>query len=618
MTLPLGYDRAVTAPPGSTRARELLARVFGHSDFRGRQEEIVDHVVAGGDALVLMPTGGGKSICYQLPALLREGTALVVSPLLALMKDQVDALRQNGIAAARLDSTLDAAEARAVERDFAAGRLRLLYAAPERVATPRFAELLGATPLSLLAIDEAHCVAQWGHDFRPEYLELGGLRERFPEVPRIALTATADPATRKEIAERLLLPGARAFVASFDRPNLVYRVVEREAAGDALLAFLRTQPAGASGIVYRRTRDAVERTAAQLSARGFAAIPYHAGLDAEVRERHQERFQREDGVIVVATVAFGMGIDKPDVRFVAHADLPESLEAFYQESGRAGRDGDPADSWLAWGLSDLVLARARIERSDADEARKRIERRKLEAMVGYCETTTCRRQVLLRWFGEERTGDCGACDNCLEPPEAWDATEAARKALSAVFRTGQRFGAGHVIDVLRGERTDRVGERGHDRLSVFGVGADLAASDWRSIFRQLVARGLLVADAEGYGTLALAPASRPVLVGEEKVLLRRPRAKVPRERRRRAAAGAVAPELMPADERRFARLRALRRELAEAQGVPPYVVFHDATLREMAARRPRTIAELATVGGVGSVKLERYGERFLAALAADD
>lgn len=616
MTVSLGYDRSVMPPPDSGRARELLARVFGHAAFRGRQEEIVGHVVAGGDALVLMPTGGGKSICYQLPALLREGTALVVSPLLALMKDQVDALRQYGVAAARLDSTLDAAEARAVERDFAAGRWKLLYAAPERVATPRFAELLGATPLSLLAIDEAHCVAQWGHDFRPEYLELGALRERFPDVPRIALTATADPATRREIAERLLLPGARTFVASFDRPNLVYRVVEREAGSDALLAFLRTQPAGASGIVYRRTRDSVERTAAQLAARGFTALPYHAGLDAAVRERHQERFQREDGVVVVATVAFGMGIDKPDVRFVAHADLPESLEAFYQESGRAGRDGDPADSWLAWGLADLVLARSRIERSDADESRKRIERRKLEAMVGYCETTACRRQVLLRWFGEERSGGCGACDNCLEPPEPWDATEAVRKALSAVFRTGQRFGAGHVIDVLRGEATDRVGERGHDRLSVYGVGADLDAAEWRSIFRQLVARGLLTSDAEGYGTLSLAPSARPILVGEEKVSLRRPKPKVARERRRRPAV-AVAPELLPVDERRFERLRALRRELAEAQSVPPYVVFHDATLREMAARRPRTLSELATVGGVGAVKLERYGERFLTALAED-
>ncbi|MBZ0101422.1 MAG: DNA helicase RecQ, partial [Thermoanaerobaculia bacterium] len=514
------YDGAVTSAPPPEEARRLLREIFGHADFRGRQAEIVGHLVAGGDALVLMPTGGGKSLCYQLPALLREGTAVVVSPLLALMKDQVDALRQNGVAAARLDSTLDAGEARRVEADFAAGRLKLLYVAPERLVTPRFGELLGRATLGLLAIDEAHCVSQWGHDFRPEYLELGALRERFPQVPRVALTATADPATRREIAERLLLPDASIFAASFDRPNLHYRIVERERGREPLLAFLAGQPAGASGIVYRRTRDGVETTARQLVAHGRDALPYHAGLDKAVRERHQDRFRRDEGVIVVATVAFGMGIDKPDVRFVAHLDLPDSLEAFYQESGRAGRDGLPADSWLAWGLRDLVLARARIERSEADEARKRVERRKLEAVVALCETVACRRQVLLRWFGEEHPGSCGACDNCLEPVATWDATEPVRKALSAVYRTGQRFGARHVVDVLRGEATERAVERGHDRLPVFGIGADLPAAQWSEIFRQLVARGFLATDGEGYGTLALAAAARPVLRGDEPVRLR--------------------------------------------------------------------------------------------------
>ncbi|KAB2953599.1 MAG: DNA helicase RecQ, partial [Thermoanaerobaculia bacterium] len=506
------------------RAREVLRSVFGHREFRGEQAEIVAWVCAGRDALVLMPTGGGKSLCYQLPALLLPGTAVVVSPLISLMKDQVDALRQNGVAAAFLNSSQDADEARRVERGFAAGEWKLLYVAPERLVTERFEALLASARVSMFAIDEAHCVAQWGHDFRPEYLELGRLRERLPEVPRLALTATADPATRREIGARLLAAGARVFVSSFDRPNLRYRVSERERGGDQLLAFLAGRPPGESGIVYRRTRDAVERTAARLEASGRRALPYHAGLGAEVRRRHQDRFRMEEGVIVVATVAFGMGIDKPDVRFVVHLDLPDSLESFYQESGRAGRDGLAADSWLVWGLQDLVLARHRIASGESDEARKRVERAKLEAIVAYCETASCRREVLLRWFGEERAGGCGNCDNCLEPVETWDATEAVRMALSAVHRTGQRFGAGHVIDVLRAEESERIAARGHHRLSVHGIGRHLSAAEWRTIFRQLVARGLLAADEEGYGTLSLTPAARPVLTGSEPVALARPRA----------------------------------------------------------------------------------------------
>jgi len=611
--LPLRYDAGM----GSSRfprdrALETLHRIFGHSGFRPGQEEIVAHVCAGGDGLVLMPTGGGKSICYQLPALLREGTALVVSPLISLMKDQVDALRQNGVAAAFLNSSLTADEARRVERAFEAGEWKLLYVAPERLVTDRFLESLGRARLALFAIDESHCVAQWGHDFRPEYLELGLLRERFPEVPRLALTATADPATRHEIVERLLRADAEVFVASFDRPEIAYRVVEREGDTDQLLAFLRARPAGESGIVYRRTRKGVEQTAERLAAAGYLALPYHAGLDAGARELHQERFRREEGVIVVATVAFGMGIDKPDVRFVAHLDLPESLEALYQESGRAGRDGLPADSWVAWGLQDLVLARRRIEGSESDEARKRVERRKLEAVVAYCETAGCRRELLLRWFGEERPGPCGNCDNCLEPVETWDATEAARMALSAVYRTGQRFGAGHIIDVLRGETSERIAARRHDRLSVWGIGGDLGVAEWRSVFRQLVARGLLEPDDEGYGVLSLTPAAKPVLAGEARLDLRRER---PRPKGGRArTAKATIPGIEPGspEESLFERLRVLRRELADEQGVPPYVVFHDTTLRALAATRPATAAELEAIPGIGAKKLERYGPRFLA------
>jgi len=605
--------------PVTDRALEALRRVFGYDAFRGLQREAIAAVESGSDALVVMPTGSGKSLCYQLPALYLPGACVVVSPLISLMRDQVAALAESGVAAAYLNSSLDAGEARAVEERFRRGELDLLYVAPERLVTERFLALLESTPLALFAIDEAHCVAQWGHDFRPEYLELALLRDRWPAVPRLALTATADPPTRREIVERLLAPGAATLVAGFDRPNLRYRVVDRETGSGQLLAFLRREHPGESGIVYRRTRAGVETTAASLAAHGVDAIPYHAGLDAETRRRHQDRFRAGEGVVVVATVAFGMGIDKPDVRFVAHLDLPESLEAFYQESGRAGRDGAAADSWLAWGLQDLVLARSRIARSEADEARKRIERAKLEAIVAYCETAGCRRQVLLRYFGEEPPASCGACDNCLAPPATWDATVEAQKALSAVFRTGQRFGAGYVIDVLRGEATDRIRERGHDRLGVFGVGGERSAIEWRGIFRQLAARGLLAADEEGYGTLALTPEATPVLRGEAAIRLREiRRPEKAGKRRKRATEERPALASVAGGAARFERLRELRRELAQEQGVPPYVIFHDVTLEAIAAEAPATLDELAGLPGIGEKKLERYGERVLRVLHEEE
>jgi ATP-dependent DNA helicase RecQ len=602
----------------SDRALETLARVFGYSSFVGRQREVIAAVERGEDALVLMPTGGGKSVCYQLPALLRRGTGVVVSPLIALMDDQVAALAELGVRAAALHSNLAAGEAPRIERAFLAGELDLLYVSPERLVTGGFLALLESAELALFAIDEAHCVAQWGHDFRPEYLELGLLRERFAAVPRLALTATADPPTRREIVERLLLSEAQVFASSFDRPNLHYRVVERESANAQLLAFLERSHRGAAGIVYRRTRAAVERTAEFLAGRGFAALPYHAGLDAETRARALERFRREEGVVIVATVAFGMGIDKPDVRFVAHLDLPPTLEAYYQESGRAGRDGEPSDAWLAWGLDDLVLARRWIEQSEADETRKRIERRKLDAIVGYCETTVCRREALLRYFGESYSGPCGRCDNCVEPTPAVDETENVRKALSAVYRTGQRFGSLHVVKVLRGERDERIEQRGHDRLAVFGVGADVSERRWRSLLRQLVVRGLLLPDEEGYGTLKLAPEATPVLRGEVRVELRGERVAPERAPRRRRREPPVDRALLPPEERLFERLRAWRRRVAEEHGVPPYVVFHDATLRALATLRPADEAALMDVPGIGEAKRARYGAALLAAVAADD
>ena len=506
--------------------REVLDRVFGYGAFRGEQEAIIEHVAGGGDCLVVMPTGGGKSLCYQIPALLRAGVAVVVSPLIALMQDQVDALRQTGVRAGYLNSTLTFGEVRAIEDGARAGRLDLLYVAPERLMGERTLALLDGLRIALFAIDEAHCVSQWGHDFRPEYLQLSVLHERYPGVPRIALTATADEPTRREIAERLGLGGARVFVSGFDRPNIRYAIVPKRNAREQLLRFLDAEHRGHAGIVYCLSRRKVEETAQWLRGRGYDALPYHAGMGAEERKRHQDAFVREDGVIIVATIAFGMGIDKPDVRFVAHLDLPKSIESYYQETGRAGRDGLPADAWMAYGLADVITLRQMVEGSEAGEQRKRLEVRKLDAMLGLCELTTCRRRTLLAYFGETRAEPCGNCDNCIAPPEAWDATEAARKALSCVYRTGQRFGAGYVIDVLLGKDNERIRGFGHHRLSTFGIGADLDVSTWRSVFRQLVARGLMRVDVEGFGSLKLTGESRAVLRGACEVRLRRVRGAV--------------------------------------------------------------------------------------------
>ena len=589
---------------------EVLERVFGYEAFRGEQESIIDQVTGGGDALVVMPTGGGKSLCYQIPALLRDGVAVVVSPLIALMQDQVDALLQAGVRAAYLNSTLTFAEVRTIETDARAGSLDLLYVAPERLVGERTLALLDSIRIALFAIDEAHCVSQWGHDFRPEYLQLSVLHERHPDVPRIALTATADAPTRREIAERLGLGDARVFVSGFDRPNIRYAIVPKRNARDQLLRFLDAGHRGHAGIVYCLSRRKVEETARWLRERGYDALPYHAGMSAEERKLHQDAFVREDAVVIVATIAFGMGIDKPDVRFVAHLDLPKSIESYYQETGRAGRDGTPSDAWMAYGLSDVVALRQMVEGSGAEEQRKRIEVRKLDALLGLCELTTCRRLALLAYFGEERAEPCGNCDNCIAPPEAWDATEAAQKALSCVYRTGQRFGAGYVIDVLRGSESERIRRFGHHRLSTFGIGADVDATTWRSVFRQLVARRLMRVDIEGFGALKLTEESRSVLRGACEVRLRRD-APAPKQRRRERPAPAARTALGPEHRALFEALRAHRRELAREQGVPPYVIFHDVTLEAMAEQQPRTLEEFAALPGVGEKKLERYGTTFV-------
>jgi ATP-dependent DNA helicase RecQ len=606
-------------------ALETLRRVWGHAGFRGAQQEIVEHVAAGGDALVLMPTGGGKSLCYQLPALLRSGTAIVVSPLIALMQDQVAALSQLGVRAEFLNSTLDAATARAVERELLAGGLDLLYVAPERLLTPRCLELLDRARLALFAIDEAHCVSQWGHDFRPEYLGLSVLHERYPQVPRIALTATADPQTRAEIVERLALGSARVFVSSFDRPNIRYTIADRHDARAQLLAFVRERHPGEAGIVYCLSRRRVEETAEWLQSQGIAALAYHAGLEAAVRAERQSRFQREDGIVMVATIAFGMGIDKPDVRFVAHLDLPKSIEGYYQETGRAGRDGAPADAWMVYGLGDVVQQRRLIEASEAGEDHKRIANAKLDALLGLCETAGCRRVRLLAYFGEA-SGTCGNCDNCLAPPATWDATLAAQQALSAVYRTGQRFGAVHVVDVLRGKATERVLRWGHERLAVFGVGTELDEAAWRDVMRQLVVLGLVTVDHGAYGALRLTEASRPVLRGEQRVELRRSAVRERSRGRRirgRTDAGVTGgkPDAMavasdPAGEAaRYARLKAWRLEEARRQALPAYVILHDATLAELARRQPGHLDALAEIPGIGTRKLERYGAALLEVLA---
>ncbi len=582
--------------------------MFGYSAFRGQQAEIIAQVAGGGDALVLMPTGSGKSLCYQIPALMREGVGVVVSPLIALMQDQVAALAELGVRAAFLNSTLSGAAAAEIERRTQRGELDLLYVAPERLLTARCLEVLAQSRLALLAIDEAHCVSQWGHDFRPEYLQLAMLRKRFPGVPRIALTATADLQTRSEILHSLELADARVFVSSFDRPNIRYRIVEKDDARRQLLDFIRAEHPGEAGIVYCLSRKKVDETAAFLEAQGLTALAYHAGMDAETRRRHQERFQREDGVVMVATIAFGMGIDKPDVRFVAHLDLPKSVEGYYQETGRAGRDGAAADAWMAYGLQDVVQLHRMIDESPAGEAQKRIQAAKLDAMLGLCETAECRRVRLLAYFGEA-SGPCGNCDTCLDPPAAFDGTLAAQQLLSCVYRTGQRFGAAHVIDVLRGEATDKVTQRAHDRLSTFGIGRERGAREWRAIVRQCIAQGVLEVDHDSYGALRLTAQSRPVLKGERSLMLRAWR-DAKRSRRR---SGSAAPSAdLPAEARDlFERLRAWRVAAARRHGVPAYVIFHDSTLKEIARMRPSSLDGLRGISGVGARKLEAYGSEIV-------
>jgi ATP-dependent DNA helicase RecQ len=600
-------------------ASQLLHDVFGYSSFRGEQQAIVEHVTAGGDALVLMPTGGGKSLCYQIPALMRPGVGIVVSPLIALMQDQVDALCQLGVKAAFLNSSLDFETAREVQGRMLRGELDLLYVAPERLMAGGFLGLLNEveehTGLALFAIDEAHCVSEWGHDFRPEYRALTVLHERFPDVPRIALTATADAPTRNEIIERLALEDAHQFVSSFDRPNIRYRVTQKANARSQLEAFLEAEHANDAGIVYCLSRRRVDETAAWLKDRGWDALPYHAGLDAAVRNANQRRFLREEGIIMVATVAFGMGIDKPNVRFVAHLDLPKSMEGYYQETGRAGRDGLPANAWMAYGLGDVVSMRQMLDSGDAPEERKRVERQKLDALLGFCESTACRHQAILRYFGEEHPGDCSQCDNCLEPVDTWDATQAAQMALSCVYRTGQRFGVVHLIDVLLGKPTPKVEQFRHQQLSTFGIGQGLSQPQWSSVFRQLVAGGLLEADIEAYGGLKLTAAARPVLKGESEIWLRRDTEPAKRNTSKAERASRAKEAFAGAnDDPLWQALKAKRMELAKEQGVPPYVIFHDSTLLEILNHRPQTLDEMGRISGVGQAKLAKYGDAFLQVL----
>jgi ATP-dependent DNA helicase RecQ len=618
----------------SSPALQVLQQVFGYTAFRGPQAAIVEHVVDGGDALVLMPTGGGKSLCYQVPAIVRHrqglGVAVVVSPLIALMHDQVGALEEAGVHAAYLNSTLSSEQAQQVERELRSGRLVLLYVAPERLLTPRMLAMLDSLHerrlLSLFAIDEAHCVSQWGHDFREEYLGLSALHERFPGVPRVALTATADAHTRRDIVERLQLEDAAAFVSSFDRPNIRYTIVEKDNPRAQLLRLIRDEHEGEAGVVYCQSRRKVEETATWLEQQGVRALPYHAGLDADTRRRHQDRFLREDDLVMVATIAFGMGIDKPDVRFVAHLDLPKNIEAYYQETGRAGRDGEAADAWMAYGLADVVNQRRMIDESDAEDDFKRLQRGKLDALLALAEAHDCRRVRLLAYFGEP-SEPCGNCDNCLHPPRTWDATEAARKALSCIYRFAQhgggfgptRFGAGHLIDVLRGKRTDKAAQYGHEKLSTFGIGADLSEAQWRGVLRQLVALGHVQAEGE-FNTLALTPSARAVLKGEVTIILREAReptrGKSPRSVRgeRGERVPAAAATLDAQGQERFAKLKAWRAEVAREHGLPAYVIFHDATLAQMAAECPDSLQALGHISGVGAKKLEAYGREILRVL----
>ncbi len=594
-------------------ARDILKSLYGYDDFRGHQADIIEHVRQGNNALVLMPTGGGKSLCYQIPSLLREGVGVIVSPLIALMQDQVGAMQQLGVKAAFLNSTLDRDEQENIEWQLKAGQLDLLYIAPERLIQPYVLDLLGRCRLALFAIDEAHCVSQWGHDFRSDYLSLSLLAERFPTIPRIALTATADIRTRQEIIERLSLTDAKAYISGFDRPNIRYAIANKTTPKKQLLAFLQ-QRRSEAGIVYCLSRQKVDDTAEWLSEQGFTALPYHAGLPAQRRQAHQNRFLREDGVIIVATIAFGMGIDKPDVRFVAHLDLPKSIEAYYQETGRAGRDGQPADAWMVYGLQDVVRLQQMALSSEGSEQFKRAERHKLDAMLGLCEVTTCRRKVLLRYFADEAPNHCGNCDNCQLPPETWDATEAAQKVMSCVYRTGQRFGVVHVMDVLQGKETEKVLQHRHQQLSTFGIGRDLHEAHWRSIIRQLVVRGLLRVDLEGYSDLQLTDLCRPVLKGEQSLHLRKEEIKAPALSKRGQSGGkksASKTQIRPEDQELWEELRECRKYLAEENNVPPYVIFHDATLKEMLEVMPLSESELLRITGVGESKLEKYGADFI-------
>lgn len=593
----------------ATQPLEVLKSVFGYDRFREPQADVIAELLAGGDALVLMPTGGGKSLCYQIPALLRPGVGIVISPLIALMQDQVSALTQLGIRAAFLNSTLSFDGARAIEQQLLSGELDLLYIAPERLTNARTLDLFGQIQIALFAIDEAHCVSQWGHDFRADYLQLSLLHERFPTVPRIALTATADAKTRDEIIHRLGLGAARKFQRGFDRPNIRYRIVQKQNARKQLLDFIRGEHDGDAGIVYCLSRKKVEETADWLGQQGFNALPYHAGMDNALRQRHQHRFLIEEGVIIVATIAFGMGIDKPNVRFVAHLDLPKSVEAYYQETGRAGRDGLPADAWMAYGLQDVIMLRRMLSESNADDAHKRLELHKLDAMLALCEQVHCRRQALLAYFGDILEQPCGNCDTCLEPVNTWDGTVAAQQALSCIYRTGQRFGVAHLIDVLLGKTTDKVRNNGHERVSTFGIGKALQEQQWHSLYRQLIARGLVAVDFDSMGALKLTDVSRPVLRGEQTLMLRED---VAPEKTKGAKTRAKAITGSPLWEA----LRAKRKEIADAQDVPPYVIFHDATLIEMMTKRPANLKQMAAVSGVGARKLELYGEQFLEVLTA--
>ena len=596
-------------------ALDILKHTFGYDDFRDPQLAIINELLAGRNALVLMPTGGGKSLCYQIPAIIRQGVGVVISPLIALMQDQVDALHQSGIRAGFLNSSLDFARQREIEQQLQANQLDLLYIAPERLVHPQCQQLLEQIDIALFAIDEAHCVSQWGHDFRADYLQLDLLHTRFPHIPRIALTATADERTRQEITQRLQLADARQFISGFDRPNIQYRIEQKNNARRQLLRFLKNEHTGDTGIVYCLSRKRVDDTAAWLVSQGFEALPYHAGLPAALRKHHQQRFLREEGIVMVATIAFGMGIDKPDVRFVAHIDLPKSIESYYQETGRAGRDGLPATAWMIYGLQDVIQLKQMLENNEGNEQHKRVERHRLDAMLGLCEITSCRRQTLLRYFGETMPEPCGNCDACLTPQQTWDGTVAAQKALSCIYRTGQRFGVNHLIDVLLGKDTEKIRQHGHLQISTFGIGQELTENQWRSVFRQLVARGFITVDVAGFGGLQLAENSRPLLKGEKQLFLRKEEPVSPERYRSKKQQKY---DMHEKDKALWEALRQCRKALAEEYAIAPYMVFGDATLMAMLEERPQSLGEMLDVHGVGEAKLERFGSQFLAVLQGFD